>query len=244
MTQDEYNAEMAERQRLLNEIASLENSIHRAQIRQMELQGELDLLVENMDILANNVSVAGDASARRVNDGKARISFAEKDVSDLYYMIDQLVTSYFKFKEMSTASKNISEATDEYHRKYREYNRLRRITLGYVIGLDQNFASKETMRKQVEKIYLQNTEYWLAYASAAVMLWASDEQEAAKRAVARAVYMDYNAAYVFFLLSDSDTHSLALLFYHIGLVTSIGFGIKRYNVRNVVSSANPIVNIL
>jgi len=200
MTQDEYNAEMAERQRLLNEIASLENSIQRAQIRQMELQGELDLLVENMDILANNVSVAGDASARRVNDGKARISFAEKDVSDLYYMIDQLVTSYFKFKEMSTASKNISEATDEYHTKYREYNRLRRITLGYVIGLDQNFASKETMRKQVEKIYLQNTEYWLAYASAAVMLWASDEQEAAKRAVARAVYMDYNAAYVFFLL--------------------------------------------
>ena len=78
MTQDEYNAEMAERERLLNEIASLENSIRRAQIRQMELQGELDLLVENMDILANNVSVAGDASARRVNDGKARIGFAAK----------------------------------------------------------------------------------------------------------------------------------------------------------------------
>lgn len=200
MTQEEYNAEMAERQRLLNEIASLENRIRNAQIRQAELQGELDLLVENMDILANNVSVVGDASAKRVNHGKQHIGFAEKDVSDLYYVIDQLVTSYFQFKEMSTASKNISEATDEYHTKYREYNRLRRITLGYVIGLDQNFASKETMRKQVEKIYLQNTEYWLAYASAAVMLWASNEQEAAKRAVARAVYMNYNAAYVFFLL--------------------------------------------
>ncbi len=77
---------------------------------------------------------------------------------------------------------------------------MRRITLGYVIGLDAHICFDETMRKKVEETYLQNTEYWLAYAIMAVMLWASDEEEAAKRAMSKALTMDYYSCSLFFLL--------------------------------------------
>ena len=200
MTEEEYRAEQEERARLLDEINQLQNAIYNAQVEQAQLQAELDTLVENMGILSRNAEIAGNASRRRIDEGHRHTAVAEQDVSDLYYAIDTMVNSYFQFKEMATASKNVSEATDEYFTKFKFYNKLRRITLGYTIGLDQNFATSEVMRKQVEKIYLQNTDYWLAYAAAAVMLWASDEKEAAVRAVNKAVYMDYSAASVFFLL--------------------------------------------
>lgn len=200
MTQEEYNAEMAERQRLIDEINNLIAQINYESARQAELQAELDTLVYNMGVLASNIAAAGNAAAARLKQGVSYTGSVDEETTDLYYVIDTVSTSYFLFKEMSTASKNVSEATDEYHTKFREFNSLRRIVLGYVIGLDQSFASRENMRKVVEKIYLQNTDYWLAYAAAAVMLWASNEQEAAKRAVSKAVFMDYNAASVFFLL--------------------------------------------
>ncbi|MBQ3871275.1 MAG: hypothetical protein II780_01080, partial [Clostridia bacterium] len=80
------------------------------------------------------------------------------------------------------------------------FNKLRRITLGYVIGLDAQFVEAENLRKEVEKVYLQNTEYWLAYAAMAVELWASNEKEAAERAVKKSVYMDSLKSSLFFLL--------------------------------------------
>ncbi|MGN0576456.1 MAG: hypothetical protein ACI4J2_10550, partial [Ruminococcus sp.] len=77
---------------------------------------------------------------------------------------------------------------------------LRRITLGYVIGIDANIVSSETLRKKVEKAYLANTDYWLAYAISAVMLWASDEKEAAYRALNKSLTMDCYKTSVFFML--------------------------------------------
>ena len=101
---------------------------------------------------------------------------------------------------MSTASKNVTQFTDEYYTRFKFFNELRRITLGYVIGLDAHICSDQTMRKKVEEAYLQNTDYWLAYAIMAVMLWASDEEEAAKRAMSKALTMDYFSTSLFFLL--------------------------------------------
>ena len=200
MAQEENNAELIERQRLVEEIDKLNEQIRNEYSRQEELQRELDALVYSMELLAGNITDAGNSAIESLEEGVSYTGNADKETADLFYVIGIVSASYFRFKEMSTASKNLSEATDEYYTKFEDFNTLRRIVLGYVIGLEQGFASKENMRKVVEKIYLQNTDYWLAYAAAAVMLWANDEEEAAKRAVNKAVFMDYNAASIFFLL--------------------------------------------
>ena len=132
---------------------------------------------------------------------KGRIQEADVSTSELFKLIDDLTNSYFTFKNLSTASKNVTQFTDEYYTRFKFFNELRRITLGYVIGLDAHICSDETMRKKVEEVYLQNSEYWLAYAIMAVMLWASDEEEAAKRAMSKALTMDYFSTSLFFLLT-------------------------------------------
>lgn len=200
MTEEEARAEAEEARRLLAEINHLENRIERAVIEKKNLQAELATLVRNVEALtqsAKNMDIEVNQSMEYV---KNRIVQTDVSTTELFALVDDLANIYFTFKNLSSASKNVTRLTDEYYTKFQFFNELRRIALGYVIGLDAHICSEETIRKKVESVYLQNTEYWLAYAMMAVMLWANDEEEAAKRAMSKALSMDYLSSSLFFLL--------------------------------------------
>lgn len=200
MTEEEARAEAEEARRLLAEINHLENQIERAVIEKKNLQAELAALVRNVEALtqsAKNMDIEVNQSMEYV---KNRIVQTDVSTTELFVLVDDLANIYFTFKNLSSASKNVTRLTDEYYTKFQFFNELRRIALGYVIGLDAHICSEETIRKKVESVYLQNTEYWLAYAMMAVMLWANDEKEAAKRAMSKALSMDYLSSSLFFLL--------------------------------------------
>lgn len=165
-----------------------------------ELRAELEVAIDNLHILAGNVENMSQQVVRSVTSLGNHTSTVEQNVQDVWNALADLTQRYFLFKNLSTASKNLTQCTDEYYTRFSFYHKLRRITLGYVIGLDNAIISSETLRKEVEKIYLQNTDYWLAYAIAAVMLWASNEKEAAKRALRKSLSMDVCRSDVFFLL--------------------------------------------
>lgn len=200
MTEEEARAEREEAERLLAEIRRLQNQIERAIIENQNLQAELASLVENVQIVTENAAAMDVEVNKSMEYVKGRIQEADVSTIELFKLIGDLTNSYFTFKNLSTASKNVTQFTDEYYTRFKFFNELRRITLGYLIGLDAHICSDETMRKKVEEAYLQNSEYWLAYAVMAVMLWASDEEEAAKRAVSKALTMDYFSTSLFFLL--------------------------------------------
>lgn len=200
MTEAEAIAERAEAERLAAEIRRLSHQIDRAIDENHALQAELETLIHNVETLTKNAA-AMDAEVNRAMESlKGRIQDADVSTSELFALIDDLANSYYLFKNLSTASKNVTQYTDEYFTRFKFFNELRRISLGYVIGLDMHICSDETMRKKVETAYLANTGYWLAYAIMAVMLWASDEQEAAKRAMSKSLSMDYYSSSLFFLL--------------------------------------------
>lgn len=200
MTEEEARAEREEAERLIAEINRLQNQIERAIIENQNLQAELATLVRNVEILTQNAASMDIEVNKSMEYVKNRIQDADVSTAELFELIDDLTKSYFTFKNLSTASKNVTQFTDEYYTRFKFFNELRRITLGYVIGLDAHICSDETLRKKVETSYLQNTEYWLAYAIMAVMLWANDEEEAANRAMSKALTMDYFSASLFFLL--------------------------------------------
>lgn len=200
MTEEEARAEAAEAERLLAQIARLQSQIERAAIENKNLQTELAVLVKNIERLAKNAGAMDVEVNKSMDYIRNRISEADVSTSELFALIDDLTNSYFTLKNLSTASKNISQFTDEYYTKYKFFNELRRISLGYVIGLDAHICSDETIRKKVEGVYLKNTEYWLAYAIMSVMLWAIDEEETAGRAMSRALSMDYFSSSLFYLL--------------------------------------------
>lgn len=204
MTEEEARAEAVEAEQLLKEIARLQNYIERAIVENQNLQVELEALVENIEILVENAGVMDIEVNESMDYIKNHLKKADVSTTELFALIDDLTSSYFIFKNLSSASKNVTQYTDEYYQKFKFFNELRRISLGYVVGLDAHICSDKTIRKKVEGVYLQNTEYWLAYAMMSVMLWARDGEEAgeeaAKRAMLKALSMDYFSSSLFYLL--------------------------------------------
>lgn len=157
MTQEEYEREQQEIERLINEINRLVDENNR-------LTNEINEALENINILRNNVVTLHNNLEPRMRGVSGEVEVNSEQTQAVSRAIKEMSSQYFTFKALSTASKNVTQYTDEYHTRFSYYNNLRRITLGYVIGLDSNFVSNENMRQMVEKAYLQNSEYWLAYA--------------------------------------------------------------------------------
>ena len=193
MTQEEYEQEQREIEALINEINALieENNM---------LRVEIATAVDNIQILRDNLGVVYKSVEPTVRALSGEVEEKNEYTAVVNQALEEMTERFFTFKNLSTASKNVTQYTDEYHTRFSYYNNLRRITLGYVIGLDANFVSSEHMRSIVEKAYLQNSDYWLAYATMAVMLWASDEQEAAVRALEKAMFISPQKASLFFML--------------------------------------------
>ena len=118
----------------------------------------------------------------------------------LINLMSDLSSSYFTFKNIAAATKNIADYAEEYNKKYSYYDELRRISLGYTVGLDSQIHSIDSMRKSVEKAYLKNSGYWLAYAIASTMLWYNNEQDAANRAIAKSLSIDFFNTSLYYLL--------------------------------------------
>ncbi len=193
MTQEEYEREQEEIRRLINEINRLvaENS---------RLTNEINIALENIHTLQRNVVSLHNSLEPKMKNTSGDVKINSEHTRTVSNAIADMAARYFTFKALSTATKNVTQYTDEYYTRFSYYDNLRRVTLGYVIGLDSDFVSSEKMRNIVEKAYLQNTEYWLAYATMALMLWASDEQEAAKRALDKAMFIEPQKATLYFML--------------------------------------------
>lgn len=178
----------------------LANQINNLRRENAQLQAELNAAISNVRILTSNVGVLENNVHATMSRLSKRVETTAEDVDFFFKALQEMTEQYFVFKNLSTASKMLTKYTDEYNTRFSFYNKLRRITLGYVIGLDNAIISHEALRLEVEKAYIQNTDYWLAYAIMAVMLWAKNEREAANRAMNKAMSMNYYRSCVFFLL--------------------------------------------
>lgn len=200
MTEEEYRAEQAEAERLRNRINEVISQINYINHENAQLEVELQVAIDNVGILISNCAQMDREVVAEMGRLASVVGEADVSTKEVFQALTELTTQYFSFKSISTASKNLTQFTDEYHTRFHYYNELRRIALGYVVGLDSNIINSETMRKKVEKAYLQNTEYWLAYCIAAVMLWSSKEKEAAYRALAKSLSINYFNSCLFYLL--------------------------------------------
>lgn len=200
MTEEEYQREQAEAERLTRQINEVIDRINRTNQENAELEAELDVAIQNVGVLIGNCGQMDNEVYEVMGDLSGVVGKADISTKEVFQALNELTVQYFTFKSISTASKNVTQYNDEYYTKFAYYNELRRISLGYVIGLDSNIISSEVMRKKVEKAYLQNTEYWLAYCIAAVMLWANKEKEAAERAMSKSLSINYFNSCLFYLL--------------------------------------------
>ena len=198
MTEEEY----AEQQRIDDAYNRAYNDLQRAAAEHDALYRQMQLSQRDVEQGINLVSrlhgaVEPHLSSTAVNTDKEQV-IAE----NVSRTIDDLADSYKLLKNGSTASKNLTGDYDRYYTYYGLYNELRQVSLGYVVGLDANLWRSDEPRKKVEKMYLANTDYWLAYATMAVMLWASNEEEACDRAIYKSMQINERKSALFFLLAN------------------------------------------
>lgn len=184
----------------VNEYNRLLDQYNRLVAENNNLAAEIEVGIDNCYVVANNMASVGKTVTSNVQYVSGEVSDAHEVIDKLHKCLIDVTEHYFLFKNLSEASKKLTQYNDEYYTKFKFYNELRRITLGYVIGIDSHIVSSESLRKKVEKSYLANTDYWLSYAISAVMLWASDEKEAAYRALNKSMTMDCYKSCVFFML--------------------------------------------
>lgn len=200
MTDEEYRRQQAEAERLRREIDATISAINRVSRENAELEQELQNAIRSLRNTVQRCEEIGNAAAKRVGKLAGEVRNVDLETKHVFDALNELISQYSTYKSMAAAAKNLTKYNDEYYTKFAYYNELRRISLGCVVGLDSTMISGEISRKKVEKVYLQNTEYWLAYAAMAVMLWASNESEAAKRAMEKSLSVHYFNSCLFYLL--------------------------------------------
>ena len=198
----DYDAEIERQRQIDEEYVRTLNEYNRAVEYHNRLVVDVARAQEDVFSGINVVKKLHDAVQPRLETTAVNTDREQVIAENVSRTIDDLVDSYRLLKNGSTASKNLTGDYDKYNVHYGLYNELRQVALGYIVGLDANIWTSDEPRQKVEKMYLANTDYWLAYATMAVMLWASDEKEACERAVFKSMQINERKSALFFLLTS------------------------------------------
>lgn len=158
MTDEEIQREREEAERLIREINATIDRINRVNQENAQLEYELEQSINNVKILIGNCGEMDKAVYEQMGFLSGKVGEADISTKHVFDAINELTTQYFTFKKISTASKNVTQFTDEYHTRFSYYNELRRISLGYVVGLDSHIISSDNARKKVEKSVIMRHE--------------------------------------------------------------------------------------
>ena len=197
-----YDSEAAEIERLTNEYNRLVRIHNREAERHNMLVVETAECEHNVASTIDIIDALHDVILPPLSTTAKDTEKEEVVAENVSRTIDDLVSSYRLLKNDSTATKNLTGYHQKYATYFGPYNELRKVSLGYIVGLDANIWQSDAPRQTVEKMYLANTDYWLAYATMAVMLWASDEKEACERAVSKSMQINERRSALFFLLAS------------------------------------------
>ena len=123
------------------------------------------------------------------------------------FATQSIIEKIWKEPETYNYSYEITEqdkqnAISENDAKNKAIEYLRKIGLEEDMPIEHKMLTKsiENAQKKVEKAYLHNTQYWLAYCISAVMLWANDEPAAAQRAMCKSLSVNPRNSALFYLL--------------------------------------------
>lgn len=184
--QDQYNALVKRYNSAVTENERLNSDCDRCQI-------DVDAAQTKVENLRSNVS----PKLKLVEEPLQKEVGVTKD---LLSVLDEIKEKYLNYKSAGGASKALTGLYEKYFTYFKNYEQLRQVSLAYIVGVDAHIWASDAPRKIVEETYLANTNYWLSYATMAVMLWASDEKTACERAIDKSMQMNEVKTSLFFLL--------------------------------------------
>ena len=129
MADEEVQREREEAEQLRREINATIARINRLNRENSELEQELEQSIRNVNILIRNCEEMDKAVYEQMGFLSNRVGEADLSTKHVFDALNELAMQYLAFKKISTASKNITQLTDEYHTRFSYYHELRRISL-------------------------------------------------------------------------------------------------------------------
>ncbi|MEG1608687.1 MAG: hypothetical protein RR348_02350, partial [Clostridia bacterium] len=198
--QQEEADDYAELQRLQREYEACQRQLSRAIDLRATLTVDCNGCQVDVQSAQNKVTQLNKSVTPQIKKLEPPLATELGITKDLLSLLGEIKEKYIRYKNAGEASKTLTGLYEKYFTYFKNYNELRQVALAYIIGVDAHIWSSDTPRKTVEETYLANTNYWLAYASMAVVLWSSDERSACERAINQSMQMNEVKSSLFYLL--------------------------------------------
>jgi len=160
---------------------------------------DLETLDSNMTYLSDNL----DNVTQNVNKIEGRLNQVSNEFNSLQDNIKQTVLHTHRTTLVLNAKQTIMLLRQEYDRKYRYRDEIRRKIKGLIKAVDINKLKRETIEMIGQESIVNSPDYWLTPALLALCSWYTNDKESAYKYLQSA------------LKQDAETTALLLCFIHI-----------------------------
>lgn len=166
----------------------------------------LTISAANLDIIEQNLgTVAKELSGvmNNVNSVNSQVNKVEEKVASLNDEVKSLVKEIREETIINNARQNIMYNNSEIEKKYGYYDRVRRTTVSLLDAINNSNISKQAVYNLNQDLLLNNPNYWLANALAALTAWTLNDKDTADKEVNNALKKDAERTSIFFCLINN-----------------------------------------
>ena len=163
----------------------------------------LTISAANLDIIEKNLGAVADELTgviTNVNSVNNEVNKVQERVEDLNSEVKGLVKEIRETTIISNARQAIMYNNSLIEKKYGYYDNVRRTTESLLNALETSQINRQYLLTLREEIILQNPNYWLSNALAALISWLDNDPENTNKEVANALQKDPSKTAIFFSL--------------------------------------------
>ena len=166
----------------------------------------LTISAANLDVIEKNLgSVAKELSGVmvNVNSVNSQVNKVEEKVASLNDEVKTLVKEIREETIINNARQNIMYNNSQIEKKYGYYDQVRRTTESLLDAINNSNISKQAVFNLNQNLLLNNPNYWLSNALAALTAWTLDDKGTADKEVKNALKKDAERTSIFFCLINN-----------------------------------------
>ena len=163
----------------------------------------LAISAANLDVIEQNLGAVAkelNGVVNNVADANSHISDIEGRVDTLNKSIDGLIKEIRETTVITDARQSIMYNDSKLEKKFGYYDNVRRATVSLVDSINHSDISEDALINLKNQLLLNNPNYWLANALAAVSYWVLDDKENAYKELNNSLRKNEEKTSLFFIL--------------------------------------------
>ena len=163
----------------------------------------LTITAANLDTIEKNLGAVADELTgviSNVTDVNEKVSTVENKVANLNNEVKNLVKEIRETTIITNARQTIMYNTNQIEKKYGYFDQVRRTTESLLDAVENSSIKKSSLEKLKQELILNNPNYWLSNALAALTSWILNDKEDTEKELHNALKKDTEKTSLFFCL--------------------------------------------